>query len=71
MAQNNGSIPTITLSNKRHITKSPMEVLCGLKWHYGTIDRTGKSQNIKFNTFESVTCEECKKLFASNNHIAV
>jgi len=45
-----------------------MEVLCGLKWHYGTIDRTGKSQNIKFNTLESVTCEKCKELFALDNH---
>lgn len=65
MAKDYGDIPTYKEAEIRHITKSATECLCGFKWNYGTISRSGKSVNITWRGLGSVNCEKCKELYSS------
>lgn len=63
MVNDYGDIPTIVISQVRHITKSANKCLCGHEWIYGVINREGKSNNITWRNLESVTCDICKKIY--------
>lgn len=63
MAKDYGDLPTVKLGGTRHITKSATECLCGARWLYGTVNRSGKSDNIAWRTLESVDCQTCKKIY--------
>jgi hypothetical protein len=63
---NNGGIPCYKDGlNITHITISGTKCLCGKTWSYGTIDRTGHSNNILYRNINSVDCQKCKELFGN------
>jgi hypothetical protein len=62
MAKYYGDIPAVNLGGVIHITISGTECLCGVKWNYGTVDRSGNSNNIIWRELESISCKECKSI---------